>query len=209
MHSLRGTQDAWGSAGPRKQLSLRARDVFLVTWRQAAARARLETKLNACPATTGLGEGRLSHSAQGRLSEARCLPPQPAFHGAGGHFPVWLRHPGGGAHSWVGVPVWVWVEGFAPSPHLGESLVPSAEDPAGWRRRSPEQLWVVGRGPLWLPRGRELLCGWAGCTPGLCTRGPSSSQSHRWSFSGIVCQNPKVESKGPRPFPSSTRFPFP
>ena len=85
LHSLRGTQDAWGAAGPHKQLSLRAREVFLVTWQQAAARARLETKLNACPATTGLGEGRLSHATQGRLSQARLLPPQPASHGAGGH----------------------------------------------------------------------------------------------------------------------------
>ena len=81
-----------------------------------------------------------------------------------------MAHTPGGRHPFLGqgACLGVWVGGFAPSPHLGESLVPRAEDPEGWRLRSPKQLWVVGRGPLWLPRGRESLCAWAGCTPGPC-----------------------------------------
>ena len=132
-------------------------------------------------------------------TQPRSACPRPACHPwSRGHLPGSI--PGSGCLSldvWAGGLPW-------------RVPVPSTEDPEGWR--VAEQLCIVGGRAFMAPTGQESagesLC--AGCTRGLSNhrlnRRPLLVPKPLMELLWDCLPNPTVDSKGPRPFPSSTLF---
>lgn len=61
--------------------------------------------------------------------------------------------------------------------------------------------WLCGSLGTW-----NCVCGCIGYIDPQASLATPSHPKPWWSVSGIVCQHPKAERKGPRPFPSSSHF---